>query len=110
VTAYAAGCAVCGEDIEAARRRREERWANRLPASTRVPQFRLGDDGLRLAIAVLLVIAAPLFGLLLSCWFAWEAHNAGRTTLRNVMLGLAALAAVPLVTGYSLFGRFLPGL
>jgi hypothetical protein len=68
---------------------------------------RLDDDGLRFLIALLLALAAPLFGLALASYFAWEAHNEGRSTMRNVMLVLALVAALPLATGYSLWGGFL---
>jgi hypothetical protein len=102
VTNYAIGCAVCGTNIESVRRAQARRRA--LPAAT-MP--RLDDDGLRFLIALLLALAAPLFGLALSLYFAWEAHTEGRSTVRNVMLVLVLLAAVPLVAGYSLWGGLL---
>jgi hypothetical protein len=111
VTPYAAGCAVCGTDIAAARSALAQRRvsADRVLGSRAIPRFRLGDDGLRIAIALLLALAAPLFGLLLSCYFAWQTHNEGRTTTRNILLLVALVAALPMITGYSLWGRFLLG-
>jgi hypothetical protein len=102
VTHYALGCGVCGADIEAARRAAAGRRS--LPTAA-LP--RLDDDGLKFLIALLLALAAPLLGLLLASWFAWEAHNEGRTGLRAVMLVLMLLAALPLATGHSLWGGFL---
>jgi hypothetical protein len=105
VTAYAAGCAVCGADIEAARTAVAERRVH-LPSA---PSLRLGDDGLRLVLGLIVALAAPVFGLLLASWFAWQMHNEGRATARNLMLAVVLIAAIPLITGVSLWGRFLFG-
>jgi hypothetical protein len=105
VTAYAAGCGVCGTDIAAARAALAERRVH-VPST---PHLRLGDDGLRLLLALVVALAAPLFGLLLASWFTWQLNNEGRTTARNLMLGIVAIAAIPLITGVSLWGRFLFG-
>jgi hypothetical protein len=74
-----------------------------------VPSLRLGDDGLRLLLALVVALAAPFFGLLLASWFAWQMHSEGRAGARNLMLAIVAIAAIPLITGYSLWGRFLFG-
>jgi hypothetical protein len=105
VTHYAMGCAVCGTDIAAARAAIAERRLE-MPS---VPHFRLGDDGLRLVLALVVALAAPLFGLVLASWFTWQLHNEGRIGTRNLMLAVVAIAAIPLLTGYSLWGRFLLG-
>ena len=104
VTPYAAGCAICGADIQGARRAREE---SRLPS---LPPIRLGDDALRFGIAVLVALAAPLFGVPLAGFFAWQLHGEGRTTARNLMLAVLVLALVPLVTAVYPWGRFVAGL
>lgn len=108
VTPYAAGCAICGADIEAARRARSSRTAA-LPRPA-VPRLSIGEDGLRIAIALLVAVAAPFFGLLLACWLAWQANSENRPMTRNVMLAIAVLAAIPLVTGIYPWGRFILGL
>jgi hypothetical protein len=36
-------------------------------------------------------------------------YSEGRARTRNLMLAVAAVAAIPLVTGYLLFGRFVAG-
>src|SRR3954464_7443894 len=104
VTPYAAGCAICGADIEGARRARAERV---LPS---VPPIRLGDDWLRFGIALLVAVAAPFFGIFIGAFFAWQLHSEGRTTARNLMLAVVVLAAVPLVAGVYPWGRFVAGL
>jgi hypothetical protein len=103
VTAYAAGCAVCGTDIAAARGALAERRL-RTPS---VPRLRLDDDALRLVLGLIVALAAPLFGVLLASWFTWQLHHEGRTGTRNLMLLIVLIAAIPLITGYSLWGRFL---
>src|SRR3954454_23091870 len=97
VTHYAASCAVCGADIAAAR----DAMAARRFHAPALPSFSLGDDGLRLLIALVVALVAPLFGLLLAGWFAWEMHKGGGHTARNLMLAVVAIAALPLVTGVS---------
>jgi hypothetical protein len=94
---------VCGADIEAARRAAAGRRS--LPSTWPLPSF--DDDGLRFLLALLLVLATPVFGLVLAGWFAWDAHGDGRSGMRTVMLVLCVVAVLPLVTGYSLWGGFL---
>jgi hypothetical protein len=108
VTAFAAGCAVCGTDIEALRAARE-RGPSRLPSAVRSPRLpRLDDDGLRIVIALLVSVAAPFIGVLLASWFAWQLNEEGKTTVRNVMLGIAAVAVVSLMAPFW-FWRLLHG-
>jgi hypothetical protein len=112
VTPYAAGCAVCGTDIAAARKAAERRSTRnaRVVGGLHLPRFELGEDGLRLIIALLAALAAPLIGLLLASFFAWHAHGEGRPGVRNLMLAVAVLAALPMVTGVYVWGRFIAGL
>jgi anti-sigma factor RsiW len=108
VTHYAAGCAVCGEDIQALREARAARSV-RMPVPATLPRLAIGDDGLRIVIALLLALAAPIVGLALACWFAWQTHSEGRTRTRNALLVVAVIAALPMVTGIYPWGRFLAG-
>jgi hypothetical protein len=111
VTPYAAGCAICGADIAAAREElASRRGPSRMIGGPGVARPRLDDDALRLIIALLVALAAPLFGLLFACWFAWIAHGENRPGMRNAMLAIAALAAFPMITGVTLWGRFIGGL
>ena len=88
VTPFAAGCAICGYDLVAAR---QARAASRNPLDhISAPRLHLGDDELRLVIALLISLAAPLFGIVLASYFAWQFHNEGRMGWRAVMLGIAA--------------------
>jgi hypothetical protein len=100
VTPFAAGCAICGADIAAARDALARRRApvERIARVVTVP--RLGDDGLRLLIAVVVTVAAPFVGVLLSSWFAWQLHGAGRPAMRNVMLAVVLLGVVSLMAPF----------
>jgi hypothetical protein len=108
VTPFAAGCAVCGSDIAAARRalaERRQRRARRTGGLSGV-RFRLNDDALRIGFALILALGAPLFGLMVAGFFAWQVDNEGRTTVRNVLIAIAGFAAVSMAIGISLWGRF----
>jgi hypothetical protein len=108
VTPFAAGCAICGFDLEAARAARARRSAPVDRIGNRVAMPRLGDDGLRIAIAVLVTIAAPFIGVLLTSFFAWQLHQEGRAGMRNVMLAVLALGALSLAEPFW-FWRLLGG-
>ena len=92
VSPFAAGCAICGADLERHRREQAERAARRpaLPTrSTRLPA--LDDDHVMLALTALLVALAPLLGLLLAALGARDPRRANVRTLL-VVLGVVAVA------------------
>jgi hypothetical protein len=95
VSAFAAGCAVCGFDLERHRAEQAERHA-RLP-SVSAPSVRLpavDDDWLMLGLAAVLVLFAPLFGLILAVIGARDPRRANR---RTWFIALAALAVTMMV-------------
>jgi hypothetical protein len=94
VTPFAAGCAVCGADLEAARAKRSARPRIELPS------VRWGGGGsgrridwLHLAIAVLVALAVPPVGLLLALFWASRRYRDGEPVMTAAMLAVAALAA-----------------
>jgi hypothetical protein len=93
VSPFAAGCAICGTDLEAARQRRA---ASRrpVPALPRWPRVDARVDPLLVAIAVVLAVAAPPLGLLLSLFWAVQRQRVGEQLMAGLMLGTALLAAV----------------
>jgi hypothetical protein len=103
VTQFAAGCSICGEDLQAARARLAAHRAPlaevssrlRLPGRLSLPG--LDDDVLRVGIALFLALFVPLLGLALAGFFAWQAHDAGRAALRNLLAAVAMLAAALIV-------------
>lgn len=69
VSQFAAGCAICGADLEAHRRAAEERrGARKLPRApaVSVPHVRVEDEWLLVGLTALLVLLAPLFGVVLA--------------------------------------------
>jgi hypothetical protein len=98
VSTFAAGCALCGTDLEAHRAQLRARpplltrFAARRP---RAPDVQVdATDLAMLSVTLVLALFAPLFGLLLACFCAWAKHRDGDLALRNILLGLAALALV----------------
>jgi hypothetical protein len=93
VSPFAAGCAICGTNLEAARADLAAKRARR----PQLPSLRLSDDALRIGVAVLAALFSPVMGALLSGYFAYDADRDGRTRTRNVMI---------FVLGFSLIGAF----
>ena len=94
VSPFAAGCAICGTNLEVARAELAAKRARRpqVPGSVR-----LGDDGVRISVSVLAAMFAPLMGALLTGYFAYDADRDGRIRTRNLMT---------LLLGFSLVGVF----
>jgi hypothetical protein len=107
VSPFAAGCAICGTDLQAARAELAARRARR----PRVPGgFRLGDDAIRLGVGVLAAVFAPVMGALLTGYFAYDADRDGRTATRNLMIVLLGLSLVGVVAYAQLWGGLFLGL
>jgi hypothetical protein len=103
VSQFAAGCAVCGTDLQAARAELAERRARR----PRVPGGgvpRLGDDALRIGVTVLAALFSPLMGAVLAGYFAYDADRGGRVQTRNLMFVLLGLSVLGLVAYLQLWG------
>jgi hypothetical protein len=100
VSPFAAGCAVCGKDLDAHRARLDAR-ARRVP-SVRVPTVpewlrpRMDKDSALLSVTATAVLLFPLLGLLLALLGANDRHRAGRVAIRNLFVALAAVNAVML--------------
>jgi hypothetical protein len=97
VTPFAAGCAVCGTDLEAARAARAARSAK---LRIELPRARWSGgratgaiDWVHLAVAVLVALAIPPVGLLLALFWASRRHRDGEPVMTALMLAAAALAA-----------------
>jgi hypothetical protein len=108
VSQFAAGCAVCGTDLQAARAALAERRARRPHLPGGVP--RVGDDALRIGVTVLAALFSPLMGALLAGWFAYDAHRDGRLPTRNLMFLLLGLSLVGLVAYVQIWGGLFFGI
>ena len=108
VSQFAAGCAVCGTDLQAARAELAERRARRPHLPGGAP--RLGDDAVRIGVTVLAVLFSPLMGALLAGWFAYDADRDGRVPTRNLMILLLGLSLVGLVAYAQIWGGLFFGI
>jgi hypothetical protein len=66
VSPFAAGCAICGTDLQAARARLSAKRGPRLPGPVH-----LSDDALRIGVSVLAAVFSPVMGSLLTAYFAY---------------------------------------
>ncbi|HEY5317795.1 MAG TPA: hypothetical protein VIJ20_07435 [Solirubrobacteraceae bacterium] len=93
VTPFAAGCAVCGTDLEAARAARSARRRIELPSARWYTGGSSGrTDWIHVAIAVLAALAVAPLGLLLGLYWASRYNRDGNTVMTVAMLAAAALA------------------
>jgi hypothetical protein len=102
VSAFAAGCAICGADLE--RYRAEEAARRRRVPSVPAPSVRLpevDDDWLMLGLTTVLVLVAPLFGLILAVLGARDPRRANR---RTWFVALAAIAVAIMLIPATRFG------
>lgn len=108
VSQFAAGCALCGTDLQAARAELAERRARRPQVSARVP--RLGDDAIRIGVTVLAAVFSPLMGALLAGYLAYDADRDGRRATRNLMSLLLGLSVLGLVAYAQIWGGLFVGI
>ena len=108
VSQFAAGCAVCGTDLQAARAELAERRARRPHLPGGAP--RLGDDAVRIGVTVLAALFSPLMGALLAGWFAYDADRDGRVPTRNLMILLLGFSLVGLVAYVQIWGGLFFGI
>jgi hypothetical protein len=97
VSPFAAGCALCGADLDAARARGPARRGLTLP---RPPGLARGYriDWVHVIVAVVLALAVPPIGLLLALFWAYQRHNGGEQTMAFAMTAVAALALAALLS------------
>ena len=95
VSQFAAGCAICGEDLVAARAARERR-REALPALP-TPGWVSQVDGTDAILGVLLFVCAfafPIVGGPIAGLFAYFAHQRGDLAQRNIALAAVILAVL----------------
>ena len=98
VSQFAAGCAICGENLSAARqdleRRREARPS--LAAPSWFPQITAGDAVLG-GILLIAAFSFPIIGGPIAGLFAYFAHRNGDVVQRNLALMAVAAAVIVLL-------------
>lgn len=107
VSPFAAGCAICGTDLGAARAELAAKRARRPQVPT---GFRLSDDAVRIGVGVLTAVFAPLMGALLTGYFAYDADRNGRIGTRNLMIVLLGMSVVGVFAYARLWGGLFLGL
>ena len=91
---FAAGCAICGEDLVAVRERRQRRrQALSVPGSGRLPHVS-GQDALIAGLMLVVAIGAPLLGGVLAGLFAYQANSEGNIVRRSLCLVAVAVAII----------------
>lgn len=96
VSAFAAGCAVCGADLEAERARRAAQRSFELPRLPGIAGVG-GIDWAHVVIALLLAVALSPIGLLLALYWAFRANRYGETAMVIVMVVVAAVAVAAIL-------------
>lgn len=86
---FAAGCAICGADLEAHRRRQAQRRVKPEALVPSVSRPRMSDDTLALLITGMMVSVFPLLGLLV---VALQVNKPERAEVRTQLLLLGAVA------------------
>jgi uncharacterized YccA/Bax inhibitor family protein len=100
VTQFAAGCAICGEDLVAARRKREERYealpALRLRSPSWFPQITTQEAVLG-ALLIIIAFFVPVVGVLIAAVIAFFAHLNDEIVQRNLALVAVAVGVIVLM-------------
>jgi hypothetical protein len=98
VSQFAAGCAICGENLTAARQELERRRETRpsLEAPGWVPEVTAGDAVLG-AILIIAAFGSPIVGGPIAGLFAYFANQRGDTVQRNLALVAVAVAVIVVV-------------
>jgi hypothetical protein len=98
VSQFAAGCAVCGFNLVAARQELERKRASRpsLEAPAWLPQVTTADAVLG-ALLILAAFAWPLVGGPIAGLFAYFAHQKGDVVQRNLALAAVAIALIVVI-------------
>ena len=86
VSVFAAGCAVCGADLESHRRKLQRR----APAPPRLG-VRFDPHVVLVTFTVLAVLISPMLGLILALVGAQDRHRGGQIGQRNLFLALAGV-------------------
>jgi hypothetical protein len=107
VSPFAAGCAICGTNLEAAR---AELAAKRARRPSLPGPIRLGDDAVRIGVGVIAAVFAPVMGALLTGYFAYDADRNGRTATRNLMIALLGFSLIGVSAYAQLWGGLVLGL
>lgn len=93
VSVFAAGCAVCGTDLEQHRRDLDARRIElpHVPRAARRPPFRVDAHLALVALVLLATLLSPFLALIMAAVGAQDRHRNGQIDQRNLFIGLAVL-------------------
>jgi hypothetical protein len=93
VSVFAAGCAICGSDLEQHRREIEERRIDlpRVPRVERRPRFGIDAHVALVALVLLATLLSPFLALIMAAVGAQDRHRNGQLGQRNLFIALALL-------------------
>jgi hypothetical protein len=100
VSVFAAGCAICGADLERHRRDLEERRIDlpsvpraprSLPGAGRASGFRLDAHFALVALVLLATLLSPFVALIMAAVGVQDRHRNGQTGQRNLFIALAVV-------------------
>ena len=93
VSVFAAGCAVCGADLEQHRRELDARRIElpHVPRATSRSRFRFDPHLALVALVLLATLLSPFLALIMAAVGAQDRHRNGRIDQRNLFIGLAIL-------------------
>jgi hypothetical protein len=106
ITPYAAGCGVCGADLERQRRQRRAR----VPRTLSLPDTadNLPQNILLTALMVVVSLFAPLYGMVLAALVGFDRNRRGERTMRNMAVAAGALAVIAFFVPLSPLGQLGP--
>ena len=108
VSQFAAGCAICGADLESWRRERERREASRRLPRPQVPRGIGGGRSGEILFAVVmaaLALFAPPVGLLFCGYMAYRFDRDGSVAMRNVALACAVAALLFVLFPFGIYAK-----
>jgi hypothetical protein len=90
---FAAGCAICGTDLEQHRRELAERRIElpHTPQAPRPARFRFDPHVALVALVLLATLLSPFIALIMAAIGAQDRHRNGQIGQRNLFIGLAIL-------------------
>ncbi len=93
VSVFAAGCAICGTDLEQHRRELDERHIDlpHVPRVARRARLRFDAHAVLVALVLLATLLSPFLALLMAGVGAQDRHRNGQTGQRNLFIALVVV-------------------
>jgi hypothetical protein len=93
VSPYAAGCALCGADLDKARRAQSQRVRRFLSRPIREPRFD-AQEFVLVALMLLIAVLVPPFGFIFALLVGFASHAQDNRPVRNAAVAAGLLAVL----------------